>query len=69
MKVTKTQIQPAFQPIELKITIESADELRVLKDITGAGCDTVHLLLNGGIIDSKRVALADRMLDSIYEAL
>ena len=30
MKVTKTSTQPAFQPIELKITIESQEELHDL---------------------------------------
>ena len=30
MKVTKTTTQPAFQPIELKITIESQEELHDL---------------------------------------
>ena len=33
MKVTKTSTQPAFQPIELKITIESQEELNHLKEI------------------------------------
>ena len=29
MKVTKTSPQPVFQPIELKITIESQEELQL----------------------------------------
>ena len=33
MKVTKTSTQPAFQPIELKITIESQEELNHLDEI------------------------------------
>lgn len=34
MKVQKITTQPAFQPIELKITIESIDEYRAWKQMT-----------------------------------
>ena len=33
MKVTKTSTQPTFQPIELKITIESQEEYVALKEM------------------------------------
>ena len=33
MKVTKTSTQPAFQPIELKITIESQEELKAMENM------------------------------------
>ena len=33
MKVTKTPTQPVFQPIEIKITIESQAELNYLDEI------------------------------------
>lgn len=69
MKVTKTQSQPAFQPIELKITIENAEELRVLKDITCADAELLFLLLNSGIIDSKRAQITEDIIGKIHKAL
>ena len=39
MKVTKTSTQPAFQPIELKITIESQEELNDLDEICRNSAD------------------------------
>jgi len=69
MKVTKTKSEPAFQSIELKITIESAEELRVLKDITCADAELLFLLLNSGIIDNKRAQIADDIINSIHKTL
>lgn len=34
MKVTKTSPQPTFQPIELKLTIESVEEYHAWKNMT-----------------------------------
>ena len=39
MKVTKTSTQPAFQPIELRITIESQEELNHLDEICRNSAD------------------------------
>ena len=43
MKVTKTSTQPAFQPIELRITIENQEELSHLDEIcrNGVGVSNV----------------------------
>lgn len=42
MKVTKTSTQPTFQPIELKITIESQEELNHLKEICRNSVDVFN---------------------------
>jgi len=69
MKVTKTQSQPAFQPIELKITIESAEELRVLKNITGNNCTNATAMANDGELDSEDVFTASLLFAEIYNSL
>lgn len=43
MKVTKTSAQPAFQPIEIKITIESQEELNRLDEICRNGVDVSNV--------------------------
>lgn len=69
MKVTKTQNQPAFQPIELKITIESAEELRVLKTLTEEANNNAYLLYHSGNIPYSRRELLASMFKHIYESL
>ena len=43
MKVQKTSTQPAFQPIELKITIESQEELNHLDEICRNSADVSNV--------------------------
>jgi len=43
MKVQKTSTQPAFQPIELKITIESQEELNHLDEICRNSVDVSNV--------------------------
>ena len=43
MKVQKTSTQPAFQPIELKITIESQEELNHLDEICRNSADVSYV--------------------------
>ena len=43
MKVTKTSTQPVFQPIELKITIESQEELNHLDEICRNSADVSNV--------------------------
>ena len=57
MKVTKTQLQPAFQPIELKITIESAEEYYVLRRIISYEKTVPKLLCDGSVITKEQVLL------------
>ena len=43
MKVTKTSTQPTFQPIEIKITIESQEELNHLYKICRNSADVSNV--------------------------
>ena len=43
MKVTKTSTKPVFQPIELKITIESQEELNHLDEICRNSADVSNV--------------------------
>ena len=43
MKVTKTSTQPVFQPIEIKITIESQEELNHLDEICRNSADVSNV--------------------------
>ena len=43
MKVTKITTQPTFQPIELKITIESQEELNHLDEICRNSVDVSNV--------------------------
>lgn len=43
MKVQKTPTQPVFQPIELKITIESQEELNHLDEICRNSVDVSNV--------------------------
>lgn len=69
MKVTKTSIQPTFQPIELKITIESEEELRVFTDIVGSDfSNTMAMVRANGICENDQ-PLAQKMFGDIHEVL
>jgi len=46
MKVTKTSTQPVFQPIELKITIESQEELHDLLVFSSLSSNIREVLSN-----------------------
>lgn len=68
MKVTKTSTQPAFQPIELKITIESEEEYNALVTLAG---DKEYLTTELLLCDIKEeyVHFLSRMVCNIREAL
>lgn len=51
MKVQKTSPQPAFQPIELKITIESAEEYRAIKEMASCYIGCSQAMVDGGQLD------------------
>ena len=69
MKVTKTQSQPTFQPIELKITIESAEELRVLMNTMQANQTNAQAMVNDGTLNHDDAPLLSKMFAEIYEAI
>jgi len=62
MKVTKTQGQPAFQPIELKITIESAEEHHVLQRVFWHEITVSRVLIDVGVITKDEGMILRKML-------
>ena len=50
MKIQKTTTQPVFQPIELKITIESQEEQSVLCNLFYNEVSNLRILCENGII-------------------
>ncbi len=68
MKVTKTSTQPVFQPIELKITIESKEELHNLLALSSLSAD-IRAVLSSGCLDYDSAATLKRLLDNIGDCL
>lgn len=69
MKVTKTSAQPVFQPIELKITIESAQELEHFKHLWQSSSSIYNVCIDQLNIDSDAVFMLEGILDQIGECL
>ena len=73
MKVTKTSTQPAFQPIELKITIESQEELHDLLVFSSMSSEIRGVLSNVCLdyvcLDYDSATTLKRLLDNIGECL
>ena len=69
MKVTKTSTQPAFQPIEIKITIESQEELHDLLVLSSLSADIRAVLEDSGCVEYDAAATLEFLLDDIGECL
>lgn len=69
MKVQKTSTQPVFQPIELKITIESQEELEHLLELKKVSADIRAMLDNNGCVEYDVAASLEFLLDDIGEFL
>ena len=69
MKVQKTLTQPVFQPIELKITIESTNELFHLKTLKEASTNIRIVLEEQDALDSETLEALEYLLDDIGECL
>lgn len=67
MKVTKTSPQPTFQPIEIKITIESEDDLEYINTLYRDSSEIYDLIKHS--IDSDAAFFLEDLLDKIGEAL
>lgn len=68
MKVTKTSTQPAFQPIELKITIESQEELHDLLVFSSLSSE-IRVVLSNTCLDYDSATTLKRLLDNIGDCL
>ena len=70
MKVTKTSTQSAFQPIELKITIESQEELEHLDEICRNSVDVSNVCDEYvGALSYESCVFLDALLNDIGECL
>ena len=68
MKVTKTSTQPVFQPIELKITIESQEELHDLLVFSSLSSN-IRVVLSNVCLDYDSATTLKRLLDNIGDCL
>lgn len=68
MKVTKTSTQPVFQPIEIKITIESQEELHDLLVFSSLSSN-IRVVLSNVCLDYDSATTLKRLLDSIGDCL
>mgnify|MGYP001601868884 CR=1 FL=1 len=68
MKVTKTSPKPAFQPIEIKITIESQEELHDLLVFSSLSSN-IRVVLSNTCLDYDSATTLKRLLDDIGECL
>ena len=68
MKVTKTSSQPAFQPIEIKITIESQEELHDLL-VCSSLSSNIRTVLSNVCLDYDSATTLKRLLDNIGDCL
>ena len=69
MKVTKTPTQPTFQPIELKITIESAEEMEHVKALWVKAEDICETLNDYECLDYDEAKMLESLLCYIGECL
>ena len=68
MKVTKTSPKPVFQPIELKITIESQEELHDLLVFSSLSSE-IRGVLSNVCLDYDSATTLKRLFDNIGECL
>lgn len=68
MKVTKTSTKPVFQPIELKITIESQEELHDLLVFSSLSSN-IRGVLSNVCLDYDSATTLKRLLDNIGDCL
>ena len=68
MKVQKTSTQPVFQPIDLKITIESQEELHDLLVFSSLS-SKIRGVLSNVCLDYDSATTLKQLLDSIGDCL
>ena len=69
MKVTKTPAQPVFQPIEIKITIESQEELHNLLVLSSLSAHIRAVLDDNGCVEYDIATTLEFLLDDIGDCL
>lgn len=69
MKIQKTSTQRTFQPIEIKITIESQEELNHLLKLQKMSESIQLMLVEEGCVDHNTACTLEFLLDDIGECL
>ena len=69
MKVTKTSTKPVFQPIELKITIESAEEYRAIKEMASCYIGCAQAMVDGGQLDPDHQDKVETLFFALNEVI
>lgn len=69
MKVTKTLIQHTFQPIELKITIESKEEYQAIKEMASCYIGCPKAMVDGGQLDPDHQDKVETLFFALNEAI
>ena len=69
MKVTKTSTQPTFQPIEIKITIESEKEFCAILNLSSGYYSAPNTLVNQEEISEDNRKTVEEFLKQIYSTL
>lgn len=69
MKVTKTSTQPAFQPIELKITIESKEEYAAIKGMVSCYIGCPQAMVEGEQLDEEHQDPIESLFYQLNECL
>lgn len=69
MKAQKISTQPAFQPIEIKIMIESKEELHNLRVLSSLSADIRAVLEDNDCVEYDVATTLELLLDDIGECL
>ena len=69
MKIQKTSTQPVFQPIEIKITIETQEEYDALTDMAGVYIAGPSAMVEDGQLEAKYLSDVELFFYSLRDAL
>ena len=69
MKVQKTSPQPTFQPIELKITIESEEEYQAIKEMASRYTGCAQAMVDSGQLDPDHQDKVETLFFALSEVI
>ena len=69
MKIQKTSTQPTFQPIEIKITIESKEEYQAIKEMASCYIGCPKAMVDSGQLDHDHQDKVETLFFALHEAI